>query len=284
MSTNIVFLLYILLPLRISQIFWTQKFKNSIASLNLEHNDTGRETYNPHQYKNAMNFQNKKKRTTRREGKLLQTFLEKHNPKRIMEIGPGSGFFTQQIFEHESVTKYVSLEVNKSFSDYLKKVTKKYKIERQFIQCDFKSLDLSSFDTDTIIAIECFHHLHDRQEFLNAALSEMPNLRRVFFYDPAHYLPRILRLLKKLPRYILSGKAKNPSSWSTHHFLTIGEFLPLKRNFTSVEIQFEPQFGPRLETTARILMKLERALGLKDTFPISKFLMSSISGQIIKNI
>ena len=228
-----------------------------------------------------MNFVNNDNRLVYLEGMLLQKFLSKNHPKNIAEIGPGSGFFTRQILDHASLEEYISLEVNSSFSNYLENVTLDYGIKTKHFNADYKSLDMSNFTCDTIIAIECFYHMHDRQEFIDQVIREMPYLQNIVFHDPAHYLPRLLRLLRKMPRYFWAQSAKNDSSWSTHHFLTIGEFRRLEKMHPETEITFQPNFGPRFYHLAKWLMAIERIFGPdKQRYPLSRYLMTSISGII----
>ncbi|MDA9672590.1 class I SAM-dependent methyltransferase [Alphaproteobacteria bacterium] len=281
MKLNFLFILYLLLPQWISQKFWSYQFVQFLSSLNVSHNNKGRDTYNPDDYKGGENFDSNNSRLLHLEGQFLEQFMHKKNPERILEMGPGSGFFSRQIIEYASVTEYVSLEVNTSFSRYLEKTTASYDVISHHYNTDYKKLNINTFKSDTIVAIECFHHMHDRQEFLKTAIKNMPNLQGIVFHDPTHYLPRILRLLKKLPRYIRSKTAQNDKSWSTHHFLTIGEFRSLEKSCPNISITFQPCFGPRFAPIAKVLMTVEQGIGWKkDRYPLSRYFMTSMSGII----
>ena len=281
MRLNFLFILYLLLPQWISQKFWSDNFVQFLSLLNVSHNDDGRDTYNPDDYKAGNNFGSDKSRLSHIEGQLLAQFMNENNPERILEIGPGSGFFSRQIIENASVREYISIEVNASFSRYLEKATSSYDVVSLHYNADYKELDINSFETDTIIAIECFHHMHDRQEFLKIAIQNMTNLQHIVFHDPAHYLPRILRLLRKLPRYIKGESAQNDSSWSTHHFLTIGEFRSLEKLHPNININFKLHFGSRFAPLAKFLMAIERCIGCKtNRYLLSRYFATSMSGVI----
>ena len=277
MRITIFYFFYILLPLRFTKRFWSSEFEEFINRLNKEHNDTGRNTYNPQQYSSGENFESNNNRLKHIKGSQLAEFLDKSCPKHIVEVGPGSGFFTRQLIECPSVESYTSIEVNKSFTQYLENMTKKYDLETHFINEDYKSIALNELRCDCIVAIECLHHMHDRTDFLKKALNQIPNLRCMYFHDPVHYLPRLLRLLRKTPMYLRSRSAYQDSSWSTHHFMTIGEFEMLRSQYPQLNIEYQPVIGPRLGAIAKVFTAVENLWPTtRRTYPLSRYFMTSI--------
>ena len=276
-SRNIKFTFYILLPLSTSKRFFSPDFKFFLNNFNLFHNDLGRAAYNPDDYKNGQNFTNEMERSCFVEGRLLDRFLKDFRPKKVLELGPGSGFFTRQIFDTPALVEYTSIEVNASFSNYLAEAMSGSHLINSHLNKDYKQIDLSKLTSDTIIAISCLHHMHDRLDFLDKAICEMPNLRLIFFHDPAHYLPRLIKLLIKLPRYLVSNVANSNSAWATHHFITIGEFNSLKKRHPKIAVKFIPELTKKMPLLTESVLLLEKFLRLDRYYPLSRFFITSLA-------
>ena len=275
-KTYFVFFAYILLPLAMTRKYWTSEFIDFLNSYNPVHNDLGRNTYNPEDYKSGQNFLNEGNRLSKHEGQQLDQFLREYRPEHVLEIGPGSGFFSRQIFDADSVIKYTSLEVNSSFCLYLDEATKAFPIETTNINFDYKEVPLNEIDCDTIVAISSLHHMHDRTEFLTEALGSMNHLKQIFIFDPAHYLPRVIKLFRKLTKYWKTNAAFVDSAWSTHHFITVGEFNKLKSKFPGISICYIPIPAKGLQKLTTAISSIEKILWLKNHFPISRFFMTSL--------
>ena len=272
----VLFFAYILLPLSTTRRYWHENFINFLNSTNPAHNNLGRTSYNPNDYKSGENFLNTDDRKSKLEGRRLDEFLKRFQPKKVLEIGPGSGFHTRQILDSKSLEQYTSLEVNSSFCRYLNDAMRSYPIKTVNINKDFKEVQLSEIDCDTIIAISSLHHMHDRTEFLTEALTSIPNLRSIFIFDPAHYLPRVIKLTRKLKRYWQTNGAFLDAAWSTHHFLTIGEFKKIKTRFPNVSIEYIPVPSNKFQRVSSFIMGVENKLGLTKRLPISRFFLTSL--------
>ena len=99
-----LFFAYILIPLSTTRRYWHENFINFLNSTNPAHNNLGRTSYNPNDYKSGENFLNTDDRKSKLEGDLDE-FLKRFQPKSL-EIGPGSGFHTRQILHSKSLEQY----------------------------------------------------------------------------------------------------------------------------------------------------------------------------------
>ncbi|MFL2831403.1 MAG: class I SAM-dependent methyltransferase [Candidatus Puniceispirillaceae bacterium] len=280
MKKTILFLFYILLPLYWTKRLFSQKFWQELSRINEGFNND-RGTYNPKDYKGGENFESEEDRTEHLEGFYLKKFLEQNQPKSVLEIGPGAGFYTRQIVDFPSVDRYRSIEINTVFSSYLSEIVQRENLSATHVTGDYKQVDWADWDCDTIFVIETLHHMHDRTEFILKALAELKNLKHIISYEPTHYLPRIGRLLRKTPKYIKNKSYQLDRAWGTHHFLTIGEFKSIKKKHPNIKITFTPTFGKRLKPIATILQAIEGILPFaRRYYPLSRFFMTSIYIQI----
>ena len=214
-----------------------------------------RPTYNPDDYKDGQNFNSEKDRMKFVEGRMLKEFLEKRQPKDVLEIGPGSGFFSRTVLEAASLEKYTALELNQFFGEYLDKSIsdRQGSVPHTVLIGDYDQV--REFPFDTIVALSSIHHIPDREQMLMdfARLSKGDFV--LFAFDATHYIPRVVRLLKKVPKYIRSRSYADIGSWSTHHFVSIREYQAICDKIGAKILSATPVVGPRAMKLIGLLTK-----------------------------
>jgi SAM-dependent methyltransferase len=242
--------------------------RRRVLAENLSYNDE-RGDYTPEKYQKGKSFESPQPRRDDMDGRWLLRFLERHHPVSVLECGPGSGFLSRAIVEHPSVARFIGVDVNKSFIDYLEcqisafKQTKK--IDSQFFLGDIKTISVDR-PVDAVLFSSSLHHIPDRL----AVFEHLAKIVRpggwVVCIEPAHYLPRLRHLWKKLckPGY-LDNMTSSISSLSTHHFCTYGEFAKLAKRSGSFRIVEHGYGGHGKALVAKLLNKLFRMLGASDS-------------------
>jgi SAM-dependent methyltransferase len=184
---------------------------------------------NPEEYQGqgGRSFRTSGDRTTSWEGKQLQLFLEQARPRRILEIGPGSGYYTRQIIEFGSVEEYVASDINLKFLSYIEgalseRVTQKA-VRTKFVEIE--RLDSSGIEVDAIIMLSALHHIPDRAEFIRQVSRYLVPGGILFFYEPMHSLVRILQLGWSfiVHRWYFTSVVQLRNNYMTHHFCTVAE-------------------------------------------------------------
>lgn len=254
------FLQYILKP---NQSVWESlddAQRKTIKRINFGYNSY-RPSYTPEGYKLGQNFLSEESRTKFLEGRLLTEFLENREPEKVLEIGPGSGFYSKLIVDCPSVKHYTAVEINQFFGEYLDTCIKDNSdIDHHVIIGDYDQV--TAFDFDAVVAMSSLHHIPDRARML-AHFSKLSDRDfTLFAFDPAHYIPRIVRLLRKVPRYMRNRTYANESSWSTHHFVRIGEFEDICRNNNAEIVAIHYVNGPRSKAIINVL----RMVGFSHSF------------------
>lgn len=245
------FLRYILKP---NQSVWESlddAQRKKIKQINFGYNSF-RPSYTPEGYKLGQNYLSEESRTKFLEGRLLEEFLERRKPENVLEIGPGSGFYTKMIVDCPSVAHYTAVEINQFFGEYLDTcIEDNSDVDHHVIIGDYDQV--TAFDFDTVVAMSSIHHIPDRAQMF-AYFSQLSDRDfTLFAFDPAHYIPRIVRLLRKVPRYIRNKTYSNESSWSTHHFVRIGEYEDICRKNNAEIVALHYVNGPRSKAIIRVL-------------------------------
>jgi len=213
-----------------------------IKAANVEHN-TGRDGYaDPETYGGGRGFDSLDDRAQSTGGRLLRDFLERTNPKRVVEFGPGSGYHTRQIVEHPSVESYHGVDINPAFLDFLRPrlvetARKKKDFAFELQHADFREgLDVKA---DAAILLATVHHIPDRRELFDAIQSCLVDGGHIFASDPTHYLPRLRRLLYKMGQsgYLKVEYRSKRSNLSTHGFCTLGEYRKICRQAPGLAVE-----------------------------------------------
>jgi len=175
------------------------------------------------------NWDSESPREGSERGQLLIKLLSL-NPRSVLEIGPGAGFYTKIICETASVASYTAIDIAPSFLNYIEERIKALQEYKRF-SAEYICRDLSEGISlgkqhDFVILISCVHHIPNRLRLFEDLKQSVPQGGKILIYEPSHYLPRIFDLLKKclFSGYLSKSFYQNKRNLSTHHFCTYGEF------------------------------------------------------------
>jgi SAM-dependent methyltransferase len=161
------------------------------------------------------------------EGRMIQQFLDKERPRRVLEVGPGSGYYTRQIIDCDCVTEYVATDINVGFLGSVEKAIAEHpraaSVITRFLPID--KIEALDFEVDAIIVLSALHHIPDRADFIERISSRLAEGGSLFFYEPTHSMARLLRLawsfLKN--RWYSTKVVESRNNYMTHHFCTVAE-------------------------------------------------------------
>lgn len=220
----------------------SEEEKEIVNQNNDRHNNVRDDYANPEKYSAGNSFDREDDRTLSVRGNHLQSFLDNTNPKTILEVGPGSGYYTRQIVNHTSVTHYTGTDINNAFLQFLEprlKDTQKHKPDFSFnlIHGDFNTLAQMDLKFDAIILLSTVHHIPDRFTLFKRLENLLTSTGKIITMEPCHYIPRRLYLFKKFFRtYNKPAHYKNPGNYGTHHFCTIEEYKRVIKTTQSLVI------------------------------------------------
>lgn len=160
------------------------------------------------------------------KGRRIEDFLQKFRPRRVLEIGPGSGYYSRQIIDKSFVEEYVAADINSGFLDFIESGIREHprrslvKFERAAIS---EMRDIAQ--VDAIVVLSTLHHIPDRPEFVSGLARLLKPGGAIFFYEPTHSLLRVLRLLFLFGKYgwYKTDTVRRRNNYMTHHFCTISE-------------------------------------------------------------
>ncbi|MGX7948846.1 class I SAM-dependent methyltransferase [Oleidesulfovibrio alaskensis] len=198
--------------------------KKQIKLINLQYNNERDDYKNPDKYQGGKSFVSGEDRTATWEGRQIQSFLENIRPASILEIGPGSGYYTRQLLEYPSVREYCAVDVNAFFLDFLRdKISgcAAYKhLSTSFVHSKcFWKLNRSF---DAIVLLSSVHHIPDRAQLFEHLEPSLTQHGAILAIDPSHTLPRVLSIIRNClhKKYLTAPDM----ALSTHHFCSRGEY------------------------------------------------------------
>ncbi len=216
----------------------SQDERNAILRLNVASNADredyqNEKTYGSERFLGGENWDCSIPHSTVPKALFLKEHLKVSGPRRALEIGPGPGYVSRLIAEQASLQELCFVEVNPFFLSYLKKKSDEFRVQHPQVTFHFRQGLFPQVDVgtgyDLVALYSCLHHIPNRDDVLRK-LAELtvPN-GTVVLWDPAHYLPRIIDLVKKIfSRKILRpAESEDYSRFATHHFLTVGEIRSL---------------------------------------------------------
>jgi 2-polyprenyl-3-methyl-5-hydroxy-6-metoxy-1,4-benzoquinol methylase len=177
-----------------------------------------------------------------KEGKLLKHALEEYSPSSVLEFGPGSGFYTKQIFSFPSVEEYHAIDIVQPCLDHVRAevASKQDNIRASFICGDFLKHEFRQ-KYDLILFMSTLHHIPNRFEYLEKCSRLLSDRGVVVVIEPMHNIVRILQLIWRFcKKYHKKSFWHNRENLSTHHFITMLEMkhLTKKCNIKMNEIIF----------------------------------------------
>ncbi len=161
-----------------------------------------------------------------KNGRIISRIMGICSPESVLEIGPGSGFYTELLLGFPSVKNYIGVDITETFVDYLKaNLLPKYHGGKKvnFVCGDLLKQDFSS-KFDLIIFISSLHHIPNRTEVIQKCKDLLTERGRIIIIEPRHGIPRVLTLIRKIFRnYCKRSYWQDASNLVTHHFMTFSE-------------------------------------------------------------
>ena len=236
LNSKIGYFFYLILQNRFVQKHISEEDKIIIREMNNKHNNL-RIDYNAQDYQSGRNWDTFNKNEDYRDWcKYLPKF---DINARILEVGPGSGYYTRYICENEKVEHYSFCELNLNFREYLiDKLKKIQSTKRNFSFYAFdKDLlqDKYNYKYDYIFFLSSFHHIPNRVDYFKKCFNSLKEDGKIIFIEPTHYFLRILTILKKFfTVYRSYNKEKILENCSTHAFCTLAEFKYISKDFEKI--------------------------------------------------
>jgi SAM-dependent methyltransferase len=207
----------------------TEQEKSFVKQQNDYWNNNNPGYKNPEEYQGqgGQSFRTVGNREESWEGRQLQLFLDRERPRRVLEIGPGSGYYTRQIIDHGSVEEYIATDINVKFLKYIKGAISEHprceQVRTEFVQIG--ELDSLALEVDAIIMLSALHHIPDRERFINHISRLLVKGGSIFFYEPTHSLARIVPLSWSfiVHRWYSTKAVTLRNNYMTHHFCTVAE-------------------------------------------------------------
>lgn len=240
---------YYILPSHISYQFLNQEDKSKIDKANYDHNNFRSDYFDPNKYQGGMSWHSNdlfKKSDYRGYLNYLEKVL-KSNPKNILEIGLGTGFYTKNLVFNPSTEYYCGIDINHNFITFMKKIFKDEKkslnINYELIQGDISKMNMSNKKYDLIVFLSSFHHLFHRKLIIDKLhkLSNQNGL--IIMIEPTHYIPRLVKILVKgFGKYFKKKYWKENNNLAIHHMVSINEIkYYIKDKFNIKTISFLKQ-------------------------------------------
>ncbi len=275
LNSKIGFFLYLILQNRFVQQFISEDEKKKINEINNKHNNV-RLDYNSQDYQLGKNWSSFNTEDDYRGWlKFIPVFKKK---VKVLEIGPGSGYYSRFICENNNVEHYSFCELNLNFREYLSKQLTKLKLSKNsFSFYSFKENfldDKTQLKYDYIFFISSFHHIPNREEYFKKCFNSLNLNGKIIFIEPTHYLFRIINILKKfLTIYKNYDKEQIVQNCSTHAFCTVAEFNSIAKNFEK-ECSIEDNYIVRSKKINKVLDHVKVNI-------IRKFISKYFSAEIV---
>lgn len=227
------FYLYLVLQNRFVQKLICKEEKQIIQKKNNEHNNF-RPDYNYKDYQSGKNWSTFKVEDDYRGWLKFIPLFE--NKSRVLEIGPGSGYYSRFICENDNVEHYSFCELNIDLKNSLIDNLKKLQTAKK--NFTFNSIDIDFLENkndekyDCIFFFSSFHHIPNRKEYFDKCFESLNPKGKIVFFEPTHLILRIIFLtIKFFKIYRHFNKNEILKNCSTHAFCTLGEFKSISKEF-----------------------------------------------------
>jgi SAM-dependent methyltransferase len=206
----------------------SQVERELVHEANRLHNNFRPDYAQPELYQGGKNFDSTETRVRTLEGGKLQEFLDRIRPGSVIEVGPGSGFYTHSIVNFPSVKTFDAVDIVQAFLDFVSVRLAILKVSKPGF--DFKVLhgdflQMKFQPVDAIVMLSTVHHIPNRLDLLTWVSKTLKPGGSCFVYEPTHYWPRVKSILGKYWRiYLKASHRAEIENFSTHHFCTLEEF------------------------------------------------------------
>jgi SAM-dependent methyltransferase len=232
LNSKISFFFYLILQNRFIQILSSKEELNKVKKINYNHNNF-REDYNFDDYQAGKNWNSFKTEDDYRG--YLKYFPSFNNKVKVLEIGPGSGYYSKYICENINTEHYSFYEINLNFK---KKMLNELKLLKKNSFFEFRAINKNFLDLsvknkyDFIFFISSFHHIPDRKAYFEKCFNSLNKGGKIYFFEPTHYIFRILSIIRKFFRiYKYYSKKDILEHCGTHAFLTISEYKYISKRY-----------------------------------------------------
>lgn len=244
---------YYFLPSHLSYRLLNSKDKSTIDKANYTHNNFREDYYDPEKYQGGMSWHaNNLVKNTDYRG--YQNYLEKAlktNPKNILEVGFGTGFYTKNLVYHPSTEYYCGIDINHNFITFMKKILedehKDLKIDYELIQGDISKIKSNGKKFDLIVFLSSFHHIFHRKLVIDKLYNLSNKNGLIIMIEPSHYIPRLVKILiKGFSKYFKKKSWSKINNLSTHHFISVNEiksYTKDKFNLQSINFLRQSNFA-----------------------------------------
>ncbi|MEX2162406.1 MAG: class I SAM-dependent methyltransferase [Anaerolineales bacterium] len=214
--------------------------KKLVLQANQLHNNFRPDYADPELYQGGQDFDSLDDRGSTIVGTKLLQFLQRRQPASVIEIGPGSGFYTHSIAHFPSVTKLTLIDIVDAFLGFLNERLAKLSHTRKgfshaVLHGDFQQMKLDP--VDAIVLLSTVHHIPNRLDLFQWIHSTLKPGGSCFISEPAHYWPRRNSLFGKFMReYHTPAHRARIENYSTHHFCTLEEFEKITSQIPGLQI------------------------------------------------
>ena len=233
LSSQLGVALYLILPNH-----WVQRCLSSQEKARIDEGDwyhnTHRPDYaDPSQYQGGVGYDSLTDPRRERSRRHLVDFLDRVRPASVVEVGPGSGYLTRTIVEHPAVKRYVAVDINGAFLEYLS--SRLDRVSKPGFSYDVVTgviSDLSEHSFDAAVLIQSVHHIPDRESLFGELGTRLRRPGHVLAIDPTHYLLRWQKIVRKVMRrgYLGHHLAEaRAGRFSTHAMCQLAEYRAVTR-------------------------------------------------------
>ncbi|MBT3996628.1 MAG: methyltransferase domain-containing protein [Chloroflexi bacterium] len=229
--------------------------KEIIHQANREHNVEREDYASPAEYgaerfSGGENWDNYSPETHGLRGDSIAKTLARYSPTDVLEIGPGAGFYTNQIASHESVKSMTLVDLGEAFLEFLRpklEVLKEDKpdFDYNLVVKDAKDLSGDEATYDAVFMSSAVHHIPDRIALFEILARVVRPGGVIVCFDPSHYLERLVRLSKRMRPggYLRKSYYMDRTNLSTHQMCTYGEYKKICKStgaFVIDEVSYVP--------------------------------------------
>ncbi len=243
------FICYLFLPNDYVWGLMNSKERARVLAANRVHNVSRVDYADPNLYQGGNSFDSNEDRMAKYRGRVLQRYLDEEQPSHVIEIGPGSGFYTRQIVDHPAVTEYTAIDINVAFLSFLQSRLMAHrkpngaKVSATIVEADMSSSP-PKLHGDSVVLLSSAHHLPNRGEILASCATMLRPGGSILAIDPAHYWPRVRALMVKCrdEGYLKKSYRETLTNISTHHFCTEAEYRRICRRHPQLAISWTDFF------------------------------------------